>query len=155
MILATWSSAKWCAERHDLTGLACIKGYTGVVPARRARRTSICRRWPASTASVDLALPLDLDELIVLALMVSSTRIPDARAFERLLRNHMSAGLDAEIELPAKSDSRMVRIDATEADLAVMGPNFMDNRRRLSTLEHALRSIRVTVGNAPTAGTLA
>jgi NTE family protein len=51
----------------------------------------------------------------------------------------------------AKSDSRVVRIDATEAALAVMGPNFMDNRRRLTTLEHAVHSIRVSVENAPTA----
>ena len=56
---------------------------------------------------------------------------------------------------PAKSDSRVVRIDATEAVLAVMGPNFMDNRRRLTTLEHAVHSIRVSVENASTAGTLA
>jgi NTE family protein len=44
----------------------------------------------------------------------------------------------------------VIRIDASAADLAVMGPNFMDGRRRLATFEHALRSTRVAVESALT-----
>jgi NTE family protein len=111
----------------------------------------------ASTASADLVTPAALDELIVLAPMASSRRIPGrgAAAAERLLRNHMSAGLNGEIEILSTTDTRVVRIDASEADLAVMGPNFVDDRRRLATLEHALRSTRVAVENALTAGVFA
>ncbi|KAA0022655.1 patatin-like phospholipase family protein [Antrihabitans cavernicola] len=101
----------------------------------------------ASTASVDLALPLHLDEVIVLAPMASASRIPASgpARIERLLRGHMSTGLDGEVAALEKSGTRVVRIDATDADLAVMGPNFMDDRRRLATLEHSLRSTRVAV----------
>ena len=111
----------------------------------------------ASTASVDLAATAALDEVIVLAPMASSTRIPGrgAAAAERLLRNHMSAVLDDEIEMLAKSETRAIRIDASAADLAVMGPNFMDGRRRLATFEHALRSTRVAVESALTTGVFA
>ncbi len=111
----------------------------------------------ASTASVDLAASLNLDEVIVLAPMASSTRIPGhgVAAAERLLRNYMSDGLTAEIAALEKTGTRVVRIDATASDLAVMGPNFMDDRRRLATLEHALRSTRVSVEQSVAAGVFA
>lgn len=37
--------------------------------------------------------------------------------------------------------TRVLRLAVTAADLAVMGPNFMDGRRR-ETFEHSLRSTR-------------
>ena len=83
----------------------------------------------ASTASVDLLLPLELDELVVLAPMASRTLKP-ARGAARIergaLRNSMSKGLDREIELVRAAGTRVLRIDATDDDLAVMGANFMD-----------------------------
>lgn len=111
----------------------------------------------ASTASVDLATTAALDEVIVLAPMASSGRIPGrgAAAAERLLRNHMSAVLDEEIATFAEAGTRVIRIDASAADLAVMGPNFMDDRRRFATFEHALRSTRVAVETAMTTGAFA
>ena len=71
---------------------------------------------------------------------------------ERLLRGHMSTGLDDEISRVSASGTRVIRIDATAPDLSVMGPNFMDDRRRLATLEHALRSTRSSVESALTTG---
>jgi len=111
----------------------------------------------ASTASVDLAATAALDEVIVLAPMASSVRIPGrgAAAAERLLRNHMSGVLDEEIASFANTVTRVIRIDASAADLAVMGPNFMDDRRRFATFEHALRSTRVAVESAMTTGAFA
>lgn len=104
----------------------------------------------ASSASADLAIPLQLDELIVLAPMASTGRIPGRGQdrFERLLRGHMSTGLDDEVAKVTRTGARVIRIDATAADLAVMGANFMDGRRRLATLEHALRSTRDSVRQA-------
>ncbi|WP_433606225.1 patatin-like phospholipase family protein [Prescottella agglutinans] len=107
----------------------------------------------ASTASADLLAGRGLDEVIVLAPMASRGRIPGRGSafFERtILRNWMSAGLDAEIAALGASGTRVVRIDATAEDLVVMGPNFMDGRRRLATLEHALRSTRAAAERALT-----
>lgn len=98
-----------------------------------------------STASVDLLIPEKLDELVVLAPMASTGRLPATSAghfLERQLRNRMSAGLDAEIAELRATGTKVIRLDATAADLAVMGPNFMDGRRRLDTFQHSLRSIR-------------
>ncbi|WP_430333597.1 patatin-like phospholipase family protein [Rhodococcus sp. ACT016] len=109
----------------------------------------------ASTASADLLAGRGLDEVIVLAPMASRGRIPGRgpAILERLiLRNWMSAGLDAEIAALEASGTRVIRIDATAEDLAVMGPNFMDDRRRLATLEHSLRSTRTAVDRALTTG---
>ncbi|MGO4201423.1 patatin-like phospholipase family protein [Rhodococcus sp. TAF43] len=109
----------------------------------------------ASTASADLLAGRGLDEVIVLAPMASGGRIR-ARGpaiLERtVLRNWMSAGLDAECAALEASGTRVIRIDATAEDLAVMGANFMDDRRRLATLEHALRSTRTAVEHALTTG---
>ncbi|QBJ95391.1 patatin [Rhodococcus sp. ABRD24] len=105
----------------------------------------------ASTASVDLLARCGLDEVIVLAPMASRgrTKARGAAVFERLaLRNWMSAGLDAEVARLEASGTRVVRLDATADDLAVMGPNFMDDRRRLATLEHSLRSTRTAAQQA-------
>ncbi len=102
----------------------------------------------ASTASVDLLVPYDLDELVVLAPMASTGRIPAAgpgHYLERQLRNRMSAKLDAEIAAVRAAGTRVLRVDVTAADLAVMGPNFMDGRRRRDTFEHSLRSTRRTL----------
>ncbi|AYF75033.1 patatin [Nocardia yunnanensis] len=99
----------------------------------------------ASTASVDLLLPAGLDEVVVLAPMASSGRLPATGAghfLERQLRNRMSEKLDAEIALLRANGVKVLRVDATAADLAVMGPNFMDGRRRLATFEHSLASTR-------------
>jgi len=107
----------------------------------------------ASTASADLLIDRGLDEVIVLAPMASRGRIPGRgpAVLERLiLRNWMSVGLDAEIAALEASGTRVIRIDATAEDLAVMGPNFMDDRRRLATLEHALRSTRAAAERALT-----
>lgn len=57
----------------------------------------------------------------------------------------MSKGLDQEIELVRSAGTRVIRIDATDDDLAVMGANFMDGRRRLATFESSLRTTRASV----------
>ncbi|MEU6580963.1 patatin-like phospholipase family protein [Nocardia sp. NPDC046763] len=99
----------------------------------------------ASTASADLLVPAGLDEVVVIAPMASTGRLPvtgPGHLLERQLRNRMSEKLDAEIALLRASGVRVLRIDATAGDLAVMGPNFMDGRRRLDTFEHSLGSTR-------------
>lgn len=99
----------------------------------------------ASTASADLLIPAGLDEVVVITPMASTGRLPVTSAghfVERQLRNRMSEKLDGEIARLRASGVKVLRIDATADDLAVMGPNFMDGRRRLPTFEHSLGSLR-------------
>ncbi|WP_433757077.1 patatin-like phospholipase family protein [Nocardia sp. CA-135398] len=98
-----------------------------------------------STASVDLLAAQQLDEVLVLAPMASVEEVSatgPGHFLERQLRNRMSAQLAAEVAVLRASGTRVLVIGATAADLAVMGPNFMDGRRRLQTFEHSLRSTR-------------
>ncbi|MEV6428849.1 patatin-like phospholipase family protein [Nocardia sp. NPDC051463] len=98
-----------------------------------------------STASVDLLIPEKLDEVVLLAPMASTGRIPattPGHFLERQLRNRMSAQLDVEVARLRAAGTKVLRVDATAADLAVMGPNFMDGRRRPDTFEHSLHSTR-------------
>lgn len=102
----------------------------------------------ASTASADLLLPLGLDELVLLAPMASRAlaRPRGGARLERLaLRNQMSARLDAEVRALEAAGTRVIRLDATDEDLAAMGANMMDGRRRLGTVETALRTCRAQV----------
>ncbi|MEV5838577.1 patatin-like phospholipase family protein [Nocardia sp. NPDC052112] len=98
-----------------------------------------------STASVDLLAAQQLDEVLVLAPMASVAAVPatgPGHFLERQLRNRMSTQLAAEVAMLRAAGTRVLVIGATAADLAVMGPNFMDGRRRLETFEHSLRSTR-------------
>lgn len=99
----------------------------------------------ASTASVDLLIPEQLDEIVVITPMASTGHLPatgPGHFLERQLRDRMSAQLDDEIARVRATGTKVLRIDADAADLAVMGPNFMDGRRRLETFEHSLTSTR-------------
>ncbi|MGV9616317.1 patatin-like phospholipase family protein [Nocardia xishanensis] len=98
-----------------------------------------------STASVDLLAGQGLDEVLVLAPMASASRVPatgPGHFLERQLRDRMSAQLAAEIAELRAAGTRVLMLGATAEDLAVMGPNFMDGRRRLDTFRHSLRSTR-------------
>ncbi|MGV9678087.1 patatin-like phospholipase family protein [Nocardia sp. NPDC003482] len=102
----------------------------------------------ASTASVDLLADAELDEVVVLAPMASARRERaegPGHLLERQLRNRMSARLSREIAGLRARGTKVLRIDARAEDLAVMGANFMDGRRRVATFEHSLRSTRRAV----------
>jgi len=103
-----------------------------------------------STASVDLVLPLELDEVVVLAPMASHEPAPatGAARVERVLRRRMTAGLDREVELVRRSGTGVIRIEPTQEDLAAMGANFMDVRRRDGVLETAARTSPTRVREA-------
>ncbi|WP_433727348.1 patatin-like phospholipase family protein [Nocardia sp. CA-129566] len=101
-----------------------------------------------SSASVDLLAARQLDEVLVLAPMASVDKVPatgPGHFLERQLRNRMSAQLAAEVAVLRAAGTRVLVIGATAADLAVMGPNFMDGRRRRATFEHSLHSTRTAL----------
>ncbi|QUQ72139.1 patatin-like phospholipase family protein [Kutzneria sp. CA-103260] len=94
-----------------------------------------------STASADLAAGLGLDEVVVIAPMASTdgARVGGLGGrLESLLRKPMSRGLVRETALLASTGVRVTLLCPSAAELAVMGPNFMDPRRRLLALRAAL-----------------
>ncbi|SDC41895.1 patatin-like phospholipase family protein [Actinokineospora iranica] len=94
-----------------------------------------------SPTSADLLVSRGLDEVVVIAPMTSAGPAP-ARGLsrlERLLRRPMSRLLDAEAAALRAAGTVVHRIEPGPEDLAAMGPNFMDPRRALSTVETALR----------------
>jgi NTE family protein len=101
----------------------------------------------ASPASADLVLSFELDEVLVLAPMASAVpgRPQGFRRVEQLLRTPMTKTLDAEIALLRDAGVKVLRLDPGPADLAAMGPNLMDGRRRLGTLETSLRTSRAAL----------
>jgi len=107
-----------------------------------------------STASADLVLPLELDEVIVLAPMASAGPAPAAGAarVERVLRRRMSRGLDTELAALSAAGTRVVRVHPSQQDLDAMGANFMDLSRRDHVLATAIRTAPSTVRAALTEG---
>ncbi|RJO72270.1 patatin [Nocardia panacis] len=158
--------ATWLVSMDYATGTRVAFGAPGAPPASlgAALRASWAipgwfppvsiggRRYvdggAASTASVDLLAGRGLDEVVVLAPMASAARIPatsPGHLLERQLRNRMSATLAAEIAVLRAAGTEVLFVGADAADLAIMGPNFMDGRRRAATFEHSLRNARLAL----------
>ncbi|MFH0180277.1 patatin-like phospholipase family protein [Streptomyces cacaoi] len=100
-----------------------------------------------SPTSADLLVPCGLDEVYVVAPMSSlnpGRRSGLGRA-EAVLRRVMTRILSAECAALSAAGTRVIRIEPTAADLAAMGGNFMDPRRRPAVLETSLRTTRATV----------
>lgn len=104
----------------------------------------------SSSVSADLLLPLGLDEVVIVAPMTSQIPQPGRglSRIERLLRRQMTRGLDREVALLRDAGIRVIRVEPTAVDLAAMGANFMDLRRREATLAAARSSSAANVGDA-------
>lgn len=86
-----------------------------------------------SATSADLLAGEALDEVVVISPMTSRGPVPAgslAEGLERLLRRRMSRALEREVAALEAAGVRVIRIEPTAAELRVMGPNFMDPRRR-------------------------
>ncbi|MEU4598658.1 patatin-like phospholipase family protein [Nocardia sp. NPDC023988] len=110
-----------------------------------------------SSVSADLLLPLDLDEVVVVAPMTSAGGVPATGLdrIERLLRTQMTRGLDREVKLLRDNGVRVIRVEPGPAELAAMGPNFMDSRRRPATLAAARANAHARVHEALRTASLA
>ncbi len=97
-----------------------------------------------SNASVDLLAGEPLDEVYVLAPMASveadRPRSPMTR-LERAIRRGITRGIQADIDRLRAEGKRVVLLTPGPADLAVMGANLMNSRRRTAVLEAAERSV--------------
>lgn len=89
-----------------------------------------------SPTSADLLLPAvedgRIDEVVIVAPMSSHAGAPGRglQRVERALRRPMTRRVDDEVEALLRAGARVTRIEPTAADLAAMGPNFMDGSRR-------------------------
>ncbi|MFD6065684.1 patatin-like phospholipase family protein [Amycolatopsis lurida] len=159
---ATWLMAA------DLTGKRIALGSPGAPPARLGE--AIAASWAipgwfppsivdgrplvdggtVSPTSADFLLGQDVGEVVLIAPMSSEGGAP-ARGparFERLLRTAMTRRVDDETRRLRAAGVRVVRIEPGPADLAAMGANFMDGRRREHVLATALRTAPGLVADA-------
>ncbi|GAA0226382.1 patatin-like phospholipase family protein [Cryptosporangium japonicum] len=96
-----------------------------------------------STASVDLLAGLDLDEVYVLTPMASfafDAPTSFAGRLERRFRRLLTQQLLREAELLRASGTRVTLLGPGPEDLAVLGSNLMDAKRRADVLETSLRT---------------
>ncbi|WP_446224860.1 patatin-like phospholipase family protein [Nocardia sp. IBHARD005] len=103
-----------------------------------------------SSVSADLLVPLELDEVVVIAPMTSEGGAPATglNRLERLLRTQMTRGLDREVALLRAAGTRVIRVEPGPDELAAMGPNFMDSARRPATIAAARRAMATRVADA-------
>ncbi|RZS40803.1 NTE family protein [Herbihabitans rhizosphaerae] len=93
-----------------------------------------------SPTSADLLLDRDVEEVVIVAPMSSEGGAP-ARGparLERLIRKAMTRRVDAEVLALRQAGARVIRIEPSSEDLAAMGANFMDGRRRQRVLDTAI-----------------
>lgn len=96
-----------------------------------------------SPTSVDLLARLRLDEVVVLSPMTSlSYDNPDAVAarIERRFRRLSTKRVVGEIKKVAATGTKVHFLGPTAPDLAIIGANMMDPRRRADVLESSLRT---------------
>ncbi|WP_134732609.1 patatin-like phospholipase family protein [Amycolatopsis nivea] len=89
-----------------------------------------------SPTSADLVIPAGVEEVVLIPPMSTSGGVP-GRGFarvERLARRAMTRRVDAEVKQLRAAGIRVLRIEPGPAELDVMGPNFMDLRRRADVL---------------------
>lgn len=100
----------------------------------------------ASNTSVDVLTGREIDEAYVIAPMASTDldrpRSPVSR-IERALRRAIARGLLADIASLRASGVRVVLVTPGPEDLAVIGANLMNPRRRTEVLESAMRTAAI------------
>ncbi len=129
-----------CPLREAVMASCAIPGWYQPVTVNRRRYVDggVC-----SPTSVDLVTPLRLDEVIVLSPMTSlSYDDPTSVAarIERRFRRLVTKRTVSELKKVAATGTRTTFLGPTAEDLAIIGANMMDPRRRLEVLETSLRT---------------
>ena len=96
-----------------------------------------------SPTSLDLVVPLELDEVVVLSPMTSlDYDRPDTVAgrLERRFRRVVTKRLVGEVKKVAATGTKVTLLGPGAEDLAAIGANLMDPRRREHVLETSLRT---------------
>ncbi|MFL6162782.1 MAG: patatin-like phospholipase family protein [Jatrophihabitantaceae bacterium] len=127
--------------------LADAVGASCAIPAWYAPVGISGRRYidggTASNASVDLIDPADHDEVYVLApmaaLQLDTPRAPVAK-LERRVRRTITRGILRDVNRLRQHGARVTMLTPGAEDLATMGANLMNPRRRLLVLHTAMRT---------------
>ena len=96
-----------------------------------------------SPTSLDLVVPLELDEVVVLSPMTSldyDRPTSVAGRLERRFRRLVTRRLVGEVRKVAATGTKVTLLGPTAEDLAVIGSNLMDPRRRRQVLETSMRT---------------
>jgi NTE family protein len=128
------------ALRDAVMASCAIPGWYQPVTVNRRRYVDggVC-----SPTSVDLVTKLGLDEVVVLSPMTSlSYDDPTSVAarIERRFRRLVTKRVVGELKKVAATGTKTTFLGPTAEDLAIIGSNMMDPRRRLEVLESSLRT---------------
>jgi len=126
----------------------------GIFPPRQIGSRRYVDGGAVSVTNADVLAEEDLDEVLVLAPM--ATAGPDLRKsaagrLDRRLRHHLNQRLAWEVARLTAAGMTVRVLAPTTEDLAVMGADWMDFRRRRSVLETAVRTGATRLGQAGTA----
>ncbi|WP_409461662.1 patatin-like phospholipase family protein [Amycolatopsis sp. GA6-003] len=125
------------AQRTELgTAIAASWAIPGWFPPVAVDGREYVDGGTVSPTSADLVLETGVEEVVLLPPMSTSGGAP-GRGFarvERLARHAMTRRVDAEVTQLRAAGIRVLRIEPGPAELDVMGPNFMDLRRRADVL---------------------
>ena len=139
------------APAADLgVALAAASARPGWYPPLRVHDRAYVDASVASPTSADMLLPLGLDEVVI----VAPTTSRDAgfgwglTMLERIFRRGTTMRLDLEEAVLQADGTRVVRIEPGPQDLAAMGVNPMDYRRRMDVVVTSLQTSRERVAAA-------
>ena len=107
-----------------------------------------------SPTSLDLLAGLDLDEVVVLSPMTSleyDRPASLAGRLERQFRRLVTKRVVGEVKKVARTGTRVTLLGPGAQDLAAIGANLMDPRRRARVLETSLRTSTAALRAAPLA----
>ena len=107
-----------------------------------------------SPTSLDLLAGLDLDEVVVLSPMASlqyDRPASLAGRLERRFRRLVTKRVVGEVKKVARTGTRVTLLGPGPQDLAAIGANLMDPRRRARVLETSLRTSAAALRAAPLA----
>ncbi|MCW2679840.1 MAG: hypothetical protein JWM62_1241 [Frankiales bacterium] len=126
--------------RDAVMASCAIPGWYAPVPigGRRYVDGGAC-----SPTSLDLVLPLELDEVVVLSPMTSleyDSPTTVAGKLERRFRRIVTKRLLGEAKKVAAAGTKVTLLGPGPEDLAAIGSNLMDPRRRAQVLETSLRT---------------
>jgi NTE family protein len=130
--------------------LAAATARPGWYPPVRVHDQAYVEAAVASPTSADLLLPMGLDEVVVIA----PTTSRDAglgfgiSMIERLFRRGTTMRLDLEEGVLKAAGTRVTRVEPGQQDLAAMGMNPMDHRRRRDVTLTSLATSRQRVAAA-------
>ncbi|HET7736546.1 MAG TPA: patatin-like phospholipase family protein [Nocardioidaceae bacterium] len=139
------------APKTDLgVALAAASARPGWFPPVRIGDRAYVEASVASPTSSDLVLPLGLDEVVVIA----PTSSRDAGVgfgismLERIFRRGTTMRVDLEESVLQADGTLVIRVEPGPDDLAAMGVNPMDHRRRREVLLTSLSTSRERVARA-------